>query len=1087
MKFLASIIAILATSNALLGADVPIPVSIPFNGRASVAIYNKDGQLVRTLLTGKPLTKGDHAFEWDGLDRYGHSLPKGEYEWKLLATQGLRAEYITQIGQNVNPVWERATGNHTAPNAVAVDSTGLYRLGAENEGAHWGVKTDLSGRHVWTNDRWSADPWVQKSVAIALVNDKLFELLPNGHVYGYDKHTGRVFTKGDFDPQPWNLRWDRFEPPQDVKEEDRRRLNAAESPRDLSGDQKNNLLVAAYPQHNAIVWFDATNGEQIDVANDLIELSGIAVSNDGSVLAISQGGVLKLSRENKKPSIVIPADQLQSPFRIAVSVTSGDIFVAENSETNQNAKKHHQVKRFSGTGELLHAFGKPDGRDDGKYIATDFRGITDIEADSLGGFVVTEGKHTPPRRSAQFTADGQLVREWYGAQHYGVIACPEPNNPRYVWTRANADIPGLLRWEVDYQTKTNKLVETYQETFYTNRFLENNSAHGSAVPTLFEHQGKIYIYNGGMGSLTLFQYDPKKPHVRPCNVSTGSDGKAIIWNDLNDDGQVTDDEIHSTTRNVVGGYIDPHTLSIRTTPYATRYQPGHLLTPIKLTSAGTPVYDWSKAASTSPWQENGQTYHPLDYRKADDGGLFGSISDSARNPNEGVETHGSWYYNSCSAIDRLVKWNAEGKQLWSVGRHSPDDDHETGSTAMPRGLVGFTHGCIIWADASDEETARPTVWTQDGLYVDELLRVPLDSFPKEAFGMFNANEFPTGHLAEDPETGETYYYAINSGGGTPIYRITGWENWHHASGTIQLDAHQRNVATRNGSGLKAEYFNNNDCSGEPAMTRIDPLVYFNWGKESPDKLITNESFSVRWSGTYEALTNNEVRFQIRGSFPWRDKGQPTWARLWLGDELVCNTAPNLDRGSSTFDDVSRGNLDTVRVSLRAGERVAIKLECGFRKGEAAVALSHDTSELDRRAILPEFLYPEPGPTKSIEHVTQIRPERIAAFNFDLPDGNLFWSETNSGVFGRLTGLHRIVPGKNGLAIELDSHGEFEPASFPIDEELQLPDRNYSVSFHLADVHFNRNRYRLLRWRKLRLGFCSRVSCEVVRLVGFQFL
>ena len=74
--------------------------------------------MVRTLLTGKPHAKGDHTATWDGLDRYGNALPAGDYTWKLLATEGLRAEFITQVGQNVDPAWEKATGNHQSPNAA---------------------------------------------------------------------------------------------------------------------------------------------------------------------------------------------------------------------------------------------------------------------------------------------------------------------------------------------------------------------------------------------------------------------------------------------------------------------------------------------------------------------------------------------------------------------------------------------------------------------------------------------------------------------------------------------------------------------------------------------------------------------------------------------------------------------------------------------------------------------------------------------------------------------------------------------------------------------------------------------------------
>ncbi|MEO8351372.1 MAG: FlgD immunoglobulin-like domain containing protein, partial [Chthoniobacteraceae bacterium] len=742
--------------------DISFPVEIPFDSRVSLAIYNQDGRMVRTLATGKPVSKGPREVTWDGLDRYGVPQPAGDYTWKLLATDGLRAEFITQVGQNVNPVWEKATGNHEAPNAVAVDTTGLYRVGATNEGAHWGVKTDLEGRHLWTNDRWAKDPFVQGTSAVTLVGERLFELLPNGHVYGYSTKTGRVFTGDDFDPKPWNKCWEGFEPPQDARDEAKRKQSMAESPRDLAGDEENGVLVAAFPQRDAVAWFDAKDGRQVDSTSGLAKLAGVAVGKDGTVLAISQGAVVAFTRENKTPQVIIPADKLQSPWRLCVSAKSGDIFVAENSDLasrSDRAVRHHQVKRFAADGTLVKAFGKPEGRTDGVYVPTDFRGLTDIEADADVGFVATEGGHTPPRRSARFDADGRLLREWYGAQHYGVVVCPEPGDPTHVWFRSNAPEPGLVRCEVDYEKKSWRVVEIYQDVFTANPFAEV-----PMVPYLFAKDGRIYIQGGAVqpSGMTLSIYDPVAKRIRPCNASESRNNKKRVyfWNDLNDDGLASDDEVEWPKRTKIGGWVNPGDLTLLTTAFATDYQPGHLLSPSRFTAGGTPVYEWSEARKYSPWQENGQSFFPLDFRQGADGSWFGSFSTSTKNPHEGNENHGAWYYNSCSAIDRLVKWDKDWKQLWSVGRHSPDNDHETGSTAMPRGMVGLTHGCIVWGDASDEETCRPTVWTEDGLYVDELLRVPIGTLPKTLYGMDNANEYPQGHLCTDAKTGETFFFAL---------------------------------------------------------------------------------------------------------------------------------------------------------------------------------------------------------------------------------------------------------------------------------------------------------------------------------------
>ncbi len=216
------------------------------------------------------------------------------------------------------------------------------------------------------------------------------------------------------------------------------------------------------------------------------------------------------------------------------------------------------------------------------------------------------------------------------------------------------------------------------------------------------------------------------------------------------------------------------------------------------------------------------------------------------------------------------------------------------------------------------------------------------------------------------------------------------------------------------------------------MTRVDPLVFFNWGKGVPDEKLINDSFSVRWTGNYEAATNEELRFEIRGNFPWRDRGKPAFTRLWLNGKLVIDSPQE-----QTY----------VRVALKAGQRVDLKLECGFRKGEAAVALNHDTPSLDRRAVLPKHLHPELlGLREGIEVISKRSPNHLARFDFDHHQGLLYWSSKGRDIFGRLTGDSSKVPGVVGDGIELSAKGVFAPALFPIDEELQLPDSEYAVSF-----------------------------------------
>ncbi len=91
-----------------------------------------------------------------------------------------------------------------------------------------------------------------------------------------------------------------------------------------------------------------------------------------------------------------------------------------------------------------------------------------------------------------------------------------------------------------------------------------------------------------------------------------------------------------------------------------------------------------------------------------------------------------------------------------------------------------------------------------------------------------------------------------------IRRRIGEERVRHARGCDRLDPQYETVPTeflqcaRGDSaipGLLGEYFDNVTLSGEPAFTRIDPQIQFQWTLLSPDpKRLPYDFYSVRWSG-----------------------------------------------------------------------------------------------------------------------------------------------------------------------------------------------------------------------------------------------
>jgi RHS repeat-associated protein len=116
-------------------------------------------------------------------------------------------------------------------------------------------------------------------------------------------------------------------------------------------------------------------------------------------------------------------------------------------------------------------------------------------------------------------------------------------------------------------------------------------------------------------------------------------------------------------------------------------------------------------------------------------------------------------------------------------------------------------------------------------------------------------------------------------------------------------------------GLTAHYFSNTTLSGQPALKRIDPVVNFDWSGANPDKLLTADRFSARWSGQLAAPLSEAYTFYLHS-----DGG----ARLWVNDQLV------IDRWKTP----SEPQTSSAPVELKAGEKAAVRVEY-YNAGEKA--------------------------------------------------------------------------------------------------------------------------------------------------------
>jgi len=119
-------------------------------------------------------------------------------------------------------------------------------------------------------------------------------------------------------------------------------------------------------------------------------------------------------------------------------------------------------------------------------------------------------------------------------------------------------------------------------------------------------------------------------------------------------------------------------------------------------------------------------------------------------------------------------------------------------------------------------------------------------------------------------------------------------------------------------GLLGEYFDNQDLRGQPAFTRADAMVDFDWAGGAPAEGFQADHFSARWTGRLIPPESGEYLLGVTS-----DDG----TRLYLEDKLIIDDWR--DHGAETR---------SVPVRLEAGREYSLRLEYYENGGLAVVRL-----------------------------------------------------------------------------------------------------------------------------------------------------
>ena len=144
-------------------------------------------------------------------------------------------------------------------------------------------------------------------------------------------------------------------------------------------------------------------------------------------------------------------------------------------------------------------------------------------------------------------------------------------------------------------------------------------------------------------------------------------------------------------------------------------------------------------------------------------------------------------------------------------------------------------------------------------------------------------------------------------------------------------------------GVRGEYFTNMTLSGSPALTRLDPQIYFNWGGEVFPG--TWDQCSVRWTGQVEPAFTEPYTFYVN-----TDDG----ARLWLNGNLIIDA----------WWDQAPTEYASQPIPLVAGQKYPLRLEWYDNTGSGTCELRWSSPSTPKQVIPSARLHP-PEPVQVV--------------------------------------------------------------------------------------------------------------------------
>ena len=411
-----------------------IAYALPKDARVSLAIEDASGKRIRNLVPGLPRKAGKNTEKWDGLDDAGKPVAPGEYAFKALYHDGIRANYALSFANPGNPSWQTDDGrgafygDHTEPQAAAAAGDFIALATPMGEAGKHLIATDLEGQRLWgLSNRVAFD-----GGRISLATDgKILWVASEGKqsmLYRVDIATGRY--------APWEIMQkdkdgNEFKPV-DLLVSDLPGLGASPTAANKVGlnhsqvfssvpnlcgiSCQKGILAAAFRRENEVRRLDANTGTVLS-AIKVEAPQAVAYTPTGEIVILSKGLLLIAGADGRvRP---LSAQAYADAWGIAVGA-DGLIYVSvRGADMN--------VKVLGADGNPLREIGQRGGRPQhGAFIAGAMRNPAGIAIDSRNRLWVTEETDNPKRTSVWDVKTGKLLKDLSGTTSYAGAGTVNP-------------------------------------------------------------------------------------------------------------------------------------------------------------------------------------------------------------------------------------------------------------------------------------------------------------------------------------------------------------------------------------------------------------------------------------------------------------------------------------------------------------------------------------------------------------------------------------------------------------------------------------------------------------------------------------